>query len=222
MRFLEDAKPAAAKVCYLVSKPTHWCYISMRMDAGNTFFWLPSAAAHLLKSEFLITTFNTQIAKQELQIPLLSSTITETDFGLRGFRRRMTLQDSAHLSFDGVSFTMDHCVRSHYAVRTWVCLHHLELHSTHPSTHQKDVTCKTPDFSSLLKWTSAKYRPLYYQPQDEEARYTGRRCWHLLHCSLHIELHSCIYCIFLSTLQTHKFHPVTNSKQNQQTIENSA
>lgn len=107
-----------------------------------------------------------KMPKQELWTLLLSSTITETDFRQIGLFWRTTWQDFSHLSFDGVSFTMDHCVWSHYAVWTWICLHHFELHSTHPSPNQEDVTCKTSHFSSLLQLVSAKCYVLYcQQPQ---------------------------------------------------------
>lgn len=131
----------------------------------EVYLWLHSAAAQLLKIELLTIQFNIQNAKQEQQTLLLVRTVTEMDFGQRVFRRT-AWQDSAHLSFDGLSFTMDHRVWSHYAVWTRICLHHFELHCTHPPTHQEDVTCKTPHFSTLLQPPLAKRQPLcHQQPQ---------------------------------------------------------
>lgn len=128
--------------------------------------------------------------KRELQTLLLWSSITEIDFGQRGFSRRIAWQDSAHLSFDGLSFTMDHRVRSHYAVRTWICLHHFELHRTHPSTHQEDVTCKTPHISCLLQPMSAKCRPLYYQqPHRTRKQVTQVYTDDIFNTALHFKLH---------------------------------
>lgn len=154
-----------------------------------------------------------KMSKQELETLLPSSTVPETGLGQMRSSRKTTWQSSAHLPFDGLSLTMDHCVWSHYAVWAWVCLHHFKLHCTHPSTHQEDVTCKTPHVSGLLQPTSAKCQSPYdQQPEFKEVGHTGRHCG-IYNTALHAKLKSCIHCNSLSTVSTLKFHPAKTSKQ---------
>lgn len=47
---------------------------------------------------------------------------------------------ATHLSPDWLSLTVDDCVRSNNAVGGGIGLYNLELHSTHASSHQKNVT----------------------------------------------------------------------------------
>lgn len=49
-------------------------------------------------------------------------------------------QGHTHLSPDGFSLIVDNCIRGNDAVGRRVCLHHLELYSTHASPDQEDVT----------------------------------------------------------------------------------
>lgn len=153
-------RTAAAKAQHLISKPTPWCFQHMRKTLGVPFSDYLQQQHISWNQSFWPLHLVDKTSKQELQTLLPSSTVPETGFGQRRSSRSTTWQGSAHLSFDGLSLTMDHCVWSHYAVRAWISLHHFELHCTHPSTHQEDVTCKTPNVSSLLQPTSAKCQSL--------------------------------------------------------------
>ena len=47
---------------------------------------------------------------------------------------------TTHLSFNGVTFTMYNCILSYNTVRSWVSVHHFELHSSHTTTNKEQVT----------------------------------------------------------------------------------
>lgn len=63
----------------------------------------------------------------------MTATLTTMKLGTR-------IREQTHLSFDRLSFTVDHCVWSNNAIRTGICLHYFELHSTHPTTDKENVS----------------------------------------------------------------------------------
>lgn len=47
---------------------------------------------------------------------------------------------ATHLSPDWLSLTVDDCIRSNDAVGRGISLYHLELHSTHASSDEENIT----------------------------------------------------------------------------------
>ena len=56
------------------------------------------------------------------------------------------IREKTHLSFDRLPFAVDHCVWSNNAIRARICFHHFELHSTHPTTDKKNVSCESKQY----------------------------------------------------------------------------
>lgn len=54
--------------------------------------------------------------------------------------RNTTWQPTTHLSPDWISLTMDDCIGSNNAVWRGISLYNFELHSTHATSDQEDIT----------------------------------------------------------------------------------
>lgn len=79
----------------------------------------------------------------------LTATMTVPHWVIR--KSSIAIMVNTHLSFDGFSFTMDHCVWSNNAIRTRICLHYFEFYSTHSTPDQKNVTYENNEHKCQLE-----------------------------------------------------------------------